>query len=542
MHSPILSETEPTNVYTGKIWIRPSTAQAYMRMGQIWSPLGSSSGGITFKNITVFIDGQDKTSLVEKNTLSIEDILTREVNTCSFSILDETNDFKPEVGQEVVIFYKETTSSTPVLEFAGKIEEVPQTKVGIGIYRYELTCMDYTQELNRQLVVETYTSQTAGDIIKDIIDNYAPGLGASVYVQDGVTVDYIAFNYKYPMECITEIAELIGYDWYVDYDRQVHFFASDTNDAPYDINETATSGDYKDLEIFVHKSELKNIQVVRGGYEFSALYTQEEVADGTQESFPYRYTPYTPLSVYVDTGGGYVQKTLGIDNIDTSGYDFVYNSAEKTIKNLDLAILTAGHKIKLTYKYKKPILAYVDDETSIQLMVGYEGGDGKYEAPLIIDDSIETKDQARARGQAELTQYSNPLVEGSFTTTQYGYKSGQILTIDIPTRGYNDRQYLIQQVTAISLGMGNFEYQITFASLLKGLIDYLIQLHKDSRKEFTRTDEILDRLKIIATEAIQVGDSGLGESRRNTTASSYKWSNDGGTTTGKGQYNLASWG
>jgi len=539
MHAVILSELEPTNVYSGKIWVVPSSGQAYMKLGDIWSPLGSSENTITYKNVTYLINGVDKTSMI--SMVSIEDILTQEVDSCFFTLLDSTGDNKPEVGQEVVIFYRETPSSTPVIRFAGRIEEVPQLQVSPGIYQYEITCTDYTQELNKRLVVETYTSQTAGDIIKDLVNTYATGLGTA-FIQDGITVDYIAFNYKYPFECITEIAELLGYDWYVDYERQVHFFESTTNNAPYDVDESATSGDYKDLTILVHKTELKNVAVVRGGYEFSSLFTQEKEADGVQESFSFRYKPFAPISVYVDTGGGYVAKTLGIDNIDTSGVDFVYNNAEKVIKNLDHAVLTAGHKIKLTYKYKKPILARVDDEASIQNMIDYEGGDGIYEAPLIIDNTIETKDQARARGQAELNQYSNPLVEGSFTTTQYGYRSGQILTINIASRGYTDRQYLIQQVVATSLKMGKFQYEIVFASKLKGLTDYLIQLHKDSRKEFERTDEILDRLKIVAAETVNISHTVAVESRRNIVTDPYKWSNDAGTTPGKGRWGLGQWG
>jgi hypothetical protein len=209
---------------------------------------------------------------------------------------------------------------------------------------------------------------------------------------------------------------------------------------------------------------------------------------------------------------------------------------------LDYGILAAGYKIKITYTYKKPILASVTDTASIALMKEYEGGDGVHWAPLIVDNTIETKAQARARGEAELTQYSNPLIEGTFITTQYGYRSGQIITINIPSRDIIDKQYLIQQVVAMSLGMGNFEYEITFATRLKGLTDYLIQLHKDSRPVFERTDEILELLATMADEAITITDSNLVGSLRNTTTDPYKWSNDAGTTPGKGQWDSASWG
>lgn len=540
MDARLFSESEPTSIFTGRIWIKPSTATAYMRLGSTWVSLGSAGDPVTYKRVTVWIDSTDVTALVEKGSLNITDILTKEVDTCTFRLLDSTGSNKPLVGQEVLVFYRETAIATPTLRYAGYISEAPQEQFAQDKFAYEIMCVDYTQELNKNLVVEVYENVTAGSIIKDILGTYAKTIGG-FFVQDGPTINFIAFNYKYPMECIEELAELSGYDWYVDVERNVHFFVSTTTAAPFSLTETSASGEFSNLSISVNKEELQNTVTVRGGFEFSSLFTQEEVADGIQDSFPLRYAPFAPISVFVDSGSGYVSKTLGIDNIDTTGVDFVYNGAEKVIKNLDFALLSSGHKIKVTYKYKKPILALVDDDSSIDLMKQLEGGDGVYEGPLIVDKEIETKAQARDRGKAHLSGRSNPMVEGTFTTQQFGYRSGQILTVNLPSRGINTT-YLIHQVSATSLGMGEFTYEVTFATTLKGLTEYLIQLHKDSRKIFERTDEILDRLKIAPDEAILVADTVPTESRRDTTVSPYKWSNDAGTTPGKGQYNKASWG
>jgi len=541
MDARLISEETPTSVYTGRVWIKPSTATAYIRLGSTWIVLASAGDPIDMERITVLINGQDKTSIVGKTEpLNIIDILTKEVDTCTLSIIDTAGGNKPTIGQEVLIFYRQTTTSTPILIFGGRIDEIPQQRLTIGKYTYTITCTDFTQDLNRRQVVEVYQAQTAGDIIKDFIPTYAPTLG-TFHVQDGPTIDYISFNYRYPFDCLTELAELTGYDWYVDYEKNIHFFSEETNSAPYDLTETSASGDYKDLIFTIMKQDLRNAITVRGGYEFSALYTQIREADGEQTSFNIDYEPFTPITVEIDTGGGYVLKTLGIDNIDTSGTDFVVNVSEKVIKNSDLATLSAGDKIRIKYKYKKPILAYVEDEDSIALMKQYEGGDGVYEAPLVVDDTIETKDQARTRGLAEINQYSNPLIEGTFMTTQYGYKSGQRLLINIPTRGIN-AYYMIRQVSATSLGNGNFVYEVTVATTLKGFTEFLLFLYENGKKVFERTDEILDRLKIAPSETVTLAHTVAAESRRNTTTDPYKWSNDAGTTSGKGQWNKASWG
>ena len=159
---------------------------------------------------------------------------------------------------------------------------------------------------------------------------------------------------------------------------------------------------------------------------------------------------------------------------------------------------------------------------------------------MISDDTIQTKDQARARGRAQLDQDSNPLVEGSFLTQQYGYRSGQLLTINIPSRG-EDAKYLIQNVSAVSLGVGIFQYTVTFATKLKGLTEFLLSLYDEGRDISERTDEILDRL-VILKESYALSDSVPTKTVRDTSVDEYEWSNDAGTTPKKGQWNLASWG
>ena len=534
----IISEEQPTSLYTGKIWIKPSTCSAYMKLGSVWVPWVGGDNYFTFMSRLIMIAGVDRTNAVQMQSLVIEDILTQEVDTCSFVLDDSDGTIQPEAGQEVLIFSRPAGAGAPELIFGGKITEVPQVQIGIGKYGYEIAAVDYSIDLQRNQFLGTYTGETAGAIIKAIVQDYAKEIG-TYFVEDGLVVDKITFNYKYPAEAITELAELTGYDWYVDAQRNLHFFAPTTNDAPYSLTEDATSGDFKELSIVVDKSEVKNIQVVRGGYELSLVYPQERIADGTQVSFNLDYTPYAPITVFVDNGGGYVEKTVGIDNIDEAGFDFVVNVSEKVIKNLDHAVLTAGHVFKAIYKYRKPVLARVQDDDSIVAMKTLEGGDGIYDAPLINDNTIATKQQARDRGQAELDQYSNPLVEGSFITTQYGYRSGQLLTIDLPTRNKTG-EYLIQQVVSTAIAPWTFEYEVTFATRLKGLTEFLLELYDAGRIISEREDELLDRLVLFRVEtdvAIDISSTVLS----NVSGNPHKWSNDAGTTPDKGRWNLAEW-
>lgn len=474
---------EPEDKTNGKGWIDPQTGQAYLRVDGKWIPFAGGPSA-TFREITLFIKGIEKTRMLKAKSLLIKDELTSKADTCSFILDDTEGSNKPSQGDEVII-YKGTP---PVKIFAGEIIKAPQSQISPGVYSYAVRCVDYSRQLDKKKVVETYTGQTCSYIINDIIDNYAPGF-STINVQTGPVITFIAFNYKSARECIRDIARLSGYDWYVDYDGDIHFFARETNTAPYILDETVSSGRYVGLTIAVDKSQLRNRVYVRGGYYLSSLYTQEIVADGEQLEFLLAYESQAPISVYVDD----VAHTLGIDNIDTTGVDFVVNVAEKTIKNLDHAKLTDGQVFKITYKYKIPILCMVDDEDSQEAIKLIEGGDGIYEGPIIVDESIESLDAARERALAEIRQYSNAPVQGSFKTDQDGYRSGQLLPIDISSRNINS-QYLIQSVTKKSIGGGHLEYEVAFATMLTGLTDFLLSLWEAGRKIITREDEILDEL------------------------------------------------
>lgn len=471
---------EPQDNSTGKGWINPQNGQAYIRLGNNWIPFAGGQAQ-DFKKITIFIDGVDKTAMMKAKSLSITDVLTSQVDTCSFILEDLDGDNKPNEGDEVIIYY----GNPPVKIFAGEIENTPQSQISPGCYSYSVHCADYSRLLDKKRVVETYTDKTCKYIINDIIQSYAPEFTIN-NVQDGPIIYYIAFNYKTVSDCIKELAKLSGYDWYVDYDMDIHFFASETNSAPYELNEIATSGRFRNLTISVDKSQLRNRVFVRGGYYLSNLYTQEILADGEQLEFVLAYEPHEPMSVYVND----IEKTLGIDNIDASGKDFVVNNSEKTVKNLDYAKLSNTAVLKVKYRYKIPILVIEDDEDSQAALKELEGGDGIYEY-IIVDESLATLEAARTRAQAELRQYANPIIEGSFTTDQDGYRSGQLLTVNIPSRDINS-QYLIQSVSKKSIGGGHLEYNVSFATLLTGLTDFLISLWQASQKIYTREDEVPD--------------------------------------------------
>jgi hypothetical protein len=532
LEAKIVSQIEPTACYTGQIWIEPRAGitNAWIKLGSEWILLAQSlllTAFASTKNVLILIDGIDKTEYIERDTLSMNDILN-EVDTCSFGVIGTA---KPIVGQEVEIFKWDGVNY--IKKFGGEIINIGQERTSIGNYRYDIECNDYSESGKKKLVAETYLNMYVGDIIKDLVNNYAEEIG-TYYVEDGNLLSKYQFNYMYPFDCITELAELMGWNWYVDVDKQIHFFSISTNLAPRTLTDNISDSEYEGLYIAPDKTQLKNRITVRGGYYLSELYTQVRVADGIQTSFNLDYEAYAPIKVYVNNGMGYIERTLGIDNIDESGVAFVYNFSEKVIKNLDFATLAVGDFIKITYSYKMPVLLQQDRQESIDAMKLYEGGDGIYEF-LIVDENIQSKAIALKRAIAELDIYSNPMVTGSFRTLQDGFRSGQLLTINIPTRGINE-QYLIQSVIATSLGNGNFEYEVEFGSKLLGLAEFLMDLFDNSKSTFERTDEILTKAGYVQ-ESLEISDIIASTDLRNTTTRPWTY----GADVDEGRYGVSSY-
>ena len=108
-------------------------------------------------------------------------------------------------------------------------------------------------------------------------------------VADGLIVSEISFDYVQVSEAITKIAEICGYEWYVDYDKDVHFFAKNAYPAPFQLDDNQE--DYKDLIINVDISQLRNRVFVKSSGYKDPYFSDVFIGDGIATSWPctYRY-------------------------------------------------------------------------------------------------------------------------------------------------------------------------------------------------------------------------------------------------------------
>jgi hypothetical protein len=439
-------------------------------------------------NIT--INSIDRTADVKAGTLSIDDIINDYQNTCSFDIYNLSGNGIPSPDEEISITLDDGTKIFGgLLVFVGLNEQL-----GGGEVAARVRCVDFTRLLDRNLVRKTYENETDADIIKDIIDTYAPDAGiTTTNVVEGVTIDQISFNYVQISQAFRRIAELTGRNWYIDYDKDIHYFPLTTSQAPFDID--SSNADYEKLVINKDATQIKNRVYVRGGTKRSESTTWSTIGDGETRTFT---LPDKPHDVTVTVND--VEETVGIKHIDDEAdYDWLLNFQEKYLEQgTGGTTLTDSDTLEMTYTYDIPILVALEDAASIA-----EHGVQEF---AIFDKQIATTNAARDRASAELTDYANNLIEGVFDTYEPGFVSGQYININLTDYDVND-DYIVQRVIARSLGGGTYIYTVSIASAKTlGIIKFLIELLESNRNIITLDDnEAIDEL-------LNVSDSLLSDS------------------------------
>lgn len=381
--------------------------------------------------------------------------------------------------------------------FTGYITRVePRLEVGVGqLILLDIECTDLTYIFINHYATELYQNMTLHDIVEDLITVF---LGSFIIditnVDTGPTIGAVQFNNIPLSACFRKLADLTGYEWYIDFLGQLFFKPKGYTSAPESF--TDASANYYDLEVNVDATQVRNSIVIEGGTELSSSYYEQIfVADGQQRSFPLDYKPKDFDSVYVDDGGGYDIKTYGVDPLNnavevaTPGtYDFMFNYQEKFIRNAaDETTLAAGYKIRVRYYYEAPIVTKVDDAASIAYMQNIEnGGDGVHDF-VIKDDTIASLDEAIARALKEIEEYGMPTVDIRMRTRtgllSAGtiFQPGQLATVQFDSWGITTpTQYIIQEVITRFSDDGTdmeYDYQIrvggrrvTTTSLLEKLL------------------------------------------------------------------------
>jgi hypothetical protein len=300
--------------------------------------------------IAVTINGVTRSGLVRR--IAITDDLNHTPNTASF----RCRGFTPVIGHAVKI-YMGDTHAVPHQLFAGHILSLTQGFEGkpvASLVYWDVQCIDYTWLLNRRPVIQRYLNVSATVVVQEVINDFTLDLGTAHLATDLPVLDEITFTDEEASDALTRIAQRIGAYWYIDYDRELHFYLTETETAGA-ITDAAVRG-ASDMTMTSDLSQVATRVTVRGGGSntaadvavgqttiplVDAATTWYDPAGGIVEVGPNRVT-YTGVAAVSETGSttGYIGApaatfTVGpeagpgsLDPSATYGYAFTYSSAE----------------------------------------------------------------------------------------------------------------------------------------------------------------------------------------------------------------------
>ena len=163
---------------------------------------------------------------------------------------------------------------------------------------------------------------TAGQTVNVTFDNWNVST-INAFTNNGSRnatqiVSYMAFNYLEPSKCIRKMAELFNWNWYVDADRDIHFFGIFDEAAPFSLDDGAMPVDgnyiYASLRLSDKSDQLRNGIYVRGGDYLSSPINDQlsNQVDGVNKIYllAFRYAEYS-----LTVNG--VRRAIGVENIDS---------------------------------------------------------------------------------------------------------------------------------------------------------------------------------------------------------------------------------
>jgi len=407
-------------------------------------------------NISISISGIDRTDDIDFDTISKTDAINEEKDTLSFCV-DKTDGhgFVPEVNQEVVMQIDGQT------EFGGAITQVKKSLVDGRRVVFEVECCDYTQYLNRKLVLKSYANKTANYIITDIVSEYAPDFTVN-NVDCDIQIKTMLFNRMTVSECLEKLSEATGYYWYVDYDKDIHFFAQEDNAAPFSITDDNGNALKNTLEITDSIDQIRNSVTIRGSEERGVERTETYIGVEDQMIFPLANKFAEEPTVEVDG----VAVDVGVDYLTGEEEADCFWSYEQ--KSLRFKSSMASKKVEITGIPMFPILVKIPEWNSINEY-------GEYEF-FKEDKSITSRSEAYQYAMAQLAAYKDGVIEGEFETDVAGLRSGQIINVNSELMGV-DEDFLIQKVSAKYVAKDKAVWSVKLATMrTMGIIQLLQRL------------------------------------------------------------------
>jgi len=391
----------------------------------------------------------DYTSLVVENSVEVA------ADTMDFTCVIQSNEIaSPIEGQEVI--FKDGSTR----EFAGIITKINK-KFGPtrSIVLHQCQCKDYVYFLDRRLVNNTYSSQAAGQTIKDILTDLFNDSDSDIHYEffkdnvtniiDGPTLENFTFDKVRPSQAFDQIAQAAGFTWWIDFDKNVYFKAVNANVATQlsaltlDIDSDTTT--YFEIEEECSINDIGKASILRDVVNISTSNQVDEFV-GSQGSdhngevrkiFTLSRKPFGFIHVTSVKLATVAQK-LKTEDVDGDIFDgtgasnevFVFVSNDKSyVRFASANAVAAGDAVEVTYKYEiKDDIEGAINIAAVNEMKARTQGDGIHQFVFAQASGLRVTDIGQLDRIEEilLLRKSTVLIRGSFFSWLKGWEAGQV--------------------------------------------------------------------------------------------------------------------
>lgn len=515
--------------------IPPNLLQA--RSGIARSNLTRSNYTIQFA-LFLTVGGVDLTRALELRSLSIDETTTTQATTATFSLVllvdaagtplipgVRTATTRPQLFQPVVIAFG--APDNPI--FRGQITTLSTQRIGRGrssaptAFRYSIKCTGNWHLLNRRVVRKRYLSTPVAAIAADLVAQ-VPGFTFSFQAAPArnITLTHWFVDSQRVGDALAKLAGSVYLMVRLELDGStVVMYDTITQVSVLSLTDGTILHD--DLRIEEDGGQVRNRIIVRGAQRESPDVTQSLPTNLRQTTLKRFKLLYRPVGLTM--GGTVAGETVGYEGVEVNEAGVRYDGgvAPRWIVNYPEGMIrpspqyaadpAANPGMTVTYRYYLPSLRVVRDDTAIGQQASRDGTDGRWDF-VVSDDSLTTPGTACERARAELMQFSDPIVRGSFRTHVDRFRLGDALLIDLPDRGITRRVFIYRRTTKM-LANQRFMWVISFTSSNRDFfIDLLQQLflrtQKDERQLIRDSEELAPGLETGLTRSVTTDPLTLG--------------------------------
>lgn len=286
----------------------------------------------------------------------------------------------------------------------------------------------------------------AGNVVVDLVTNYASNEGiGTTNVDAGAVLDVLTFDANISVsEAIAQLAEICGFAWWMDQDRELYFKPRTFSTAPFSI--TSTSGNYRSLRIRRTREDKVNAVLTRVPWNQIVSETESFTGNGSARTFTLAHRLAEIVSISVDGQVAEIGQFLA--DSDREWY-WEYGST-KIRQDAAGDVLTSGNTLTVTYQKLGADVVTTENATDITATITQEdGGSGRYER---YAEREVGQVQAFLAAEAVIAARRNPVVEVEYETDQIveplcgTIKPGDLQTVANTPRGVSSDTYLVNEV------------------------------------------------------------------------------------------------